>query len=51
MTDPTPSRLTVFVAIGNSDDKLSQADWAAFCADMNDLVKQAAAVTLTLIHI
>jgi hypothetical protein len=30
----TPSTLTVYVSIGNSDDKLSQARWAMFQMDV-----------------
>jgi hypothetical protein len=26
--------ITAYITIGNSDDKLSQADWSAFCADV-----------------
>jgi hypothetical protein len=30
-----PDRITVYISIGNSDDKLSQADWAAFYRSVN----------------
>jgi hypothetical protein len=44
---PTPTKLkgcpwvatqTFFVAIGNSDDKLTQAEWAEFCDDVVSLI-------------
>lgn len=28
---------TVYISIGNSDDKLTQADWAQFCTDVSSL--------------
>jgi hypothetical protein len=34
--------LTVYVSIGNSDDKLSQADWATFHSAVNDVIRHAA---------
>ena len=33
---------TIYVAIGNSDDKLSQADWADFTKDVTDEVRSVA---------
>ena len=33
---------TIYVAIGNSDDKLSQADWAEFVRDVEQAVKSCA---------
>lgn len=30
--------ITVYVSIGNSDDKLTQADWAAFHSKVNTLL-------------
>jgi hypothetical protein len=30
---------TVFVSIGNSDDKLTQKEWAQFCTDLNATVR------------
>lgn len=29
--------VTVYVGIGNSDDKLSQREWSDFCADLRDI--------------
>lgn len=34
--------ITVYVSIGNSDDKLSQAAWSAFCDDVAYAVNSAA---------
>ena len=31
--------LTHVVSIGNTDDKLTQAEWSKFCAEVNALVK------------
>jgi hypothetical protein len=36
-------RITVYVSIGNSDDKLTQNEWAEFYAAVDDLVGFAAA--------
>lgn len=33
---------TVYISIGNSDDKLTQAEWAAFYRDANLLVREYA---------
>ena len=33
--------MIVTIAVGNSDDKLSQSEWAAFIADITRLVEQA----------
>lgn len=33
---------TIYVSIGNSDDKLSQAMWAAFVDDVDSIVRQYA---------
>lgn len=33
---------TVYVSIGNSDDKLTQADWAAFHAAVDGVIRRAA---------
>ena len=33
---------TVYVSIGNSDDKLSQKEWAAYCVDVEAIVVTAA---------
>nr|WP_221374389.1 hypothetical protein [Actinoplanes polyasparticus] len=33
---------TVYVTIGNSDDKLGQADWATFRSATDDLIRRAA---------
>ena len=43
MLVPTePGMVTVYLAIGNSDDKLSQSRWSAFIRDIVDAVRQAA---------
>jgi hypothetical protein len=34
--------ITAYVTIGNSDDKLSQEDWAAFCDDVAVAVSDCA---------
>lgn len=34
--------VTVYVSIGNSDDKISQVEWAAFVADLKDVVARYA---------
>lgn len=34
--------LTVYVSIGNSDDKLGQADWATFHSAVNGVIRRAA---------
>jgi tryptophan 2,3-dioxygenase len=34
--------ITVYISIGNSDDKLSQFEWSAFCKDTNEEVLDAA---------
>lgn len=34
--------LAVYVAIGNSDDKLTQAQWSHFCQEVDDAVRQEA---------
>lgn len=34
--------VTVYVSIGNSDDKLGQAEWARFVTDLNIVVSQHA---------
>lgn len=34
--------MTVHVSIGNSDDKLSQADWSAFCAGVDAVIRNCA---------
>jgi hypothetical protein len=34
--------ITVYISIGNSDDKLSQFEWSAFCKDTNEEVLGAA---------
>lgn len=34
--------ITAYVTIGNSDDKLSQAAWSAFCDDVTYAVSSAA---------
>lgn len=31
--------ITVYISIGNSDDKLSQADWSLFAANVRHLLK------------
>lgn len=36
-------RITVYVSIGNSDDKLSQREWSEFYEETDDLVGFAAA--------
>lgn len=36
---------TVYISIGNSDDKLTQAEWAQFCIDMAAEVISLASVT------
>ena len=33
---------TVYISIGNSDDKLSQADWSAFRAAVDQLIRRVA---------
>lgn len=33
---------TVYISIGNSDDKLSQADWSAFRATVDQLIRRVA---------
>lgn len=33
---------TIYVTIGNSDDKLSQADWCAFHSATDQLIRRAA---------
>lgn len=35
--------ITVYISIGNSDDKLAQAEWAAFAATVQGAVRRAAA--------
>lgn len=34
--------ITAYVTIGNSDDKLPQAAWSAFCDDVTDVVNACA---------
>lgn len=34
---------TIYVTIGNSDDKLTQAEWAQFFADVDDVIRGFAA--------
>ncbi len=34
--------VTVYVSIGNSDDKLTQVEWAGFVAEVKDLVAEHA---------
>ncbi len=34
--------ITVYVTIGNSDDKLSQAEWASFYAAVDGVIRRAA---------
>lgn len=36
--------LTVYVSIGNSDDKLSQAEWAAFHSAVGQVIRRVAHV-------
>jgi hypothetical protein len=35
---------TVYITIGNSDNKLKQADWASFCQKISSLVETLAEV-------
>lgn len=35
-------RLTIYISIGNSDDKLSQEEWADFVIDVGDIVRNLA---------
>jgi hypothetical protein len=46
-TDPTDARdlmpeVTVYVTIGNSDDKLTQREWASFCDEVFTLINETA---------
>lgn len=36
----TLSTITVYVSIGNSDDKLSQAEWSAYCAYVQGFIRR-----------
>ncbi len=36
--------ITVYISIGNSDDKLTQADWAAFHTAVREAIRRAAHV-------
>lgn len=43
MTEPNPVELTtVYVSISNSDDKLSQAQWAQFCREFRQILDRFA---------
>lgn len=40
----TEARITVYVSVGNSDDKLSQAQWSTFCQVVDNRVRRYADV-------
>jgi hypothetical protein len=40
----TNSPSTVYISIGNSDDRLTQAEWSEFCRDVDGLVRRYAEV-------
>lgn len=41
---------TIYIAIGNSDDKLSQAAWSAFAGEVASAVRQAADLASGRVH-
>lgn len=41
---------TVYISIGNSDDKLTQAEWAAFAASVRGAIRAAVKHALAMLH-
>lgn len=41
-SDPQPDLTTVYVGIGNSDDKLTQLEWSQFVADLRGIADDLA---------
>jgi hypothetical protein len=41
---------TIYVSIGNSDDKLSQGDWSSFCTDIDRAISRACRYNGTAVH-
>lgn len=42
--------ITVYVSIGNSDDNLSQADWASYALDVDRAVNKAMGYAGSTVH-
>lgn len=42
--------MIVYVTIGNSDDKLEQRQWSAYCAAVNSVVDQAESFGSAIVH-
>lgn len=42
--------LTIYISIGNSDDKLTQFAWQAFCQDVDQAISDAARYVGTQVH-